>query len=119
MYDFNSYNGSIRYIECPSTVTYLGSSFHKNSFKSNSNSTVIIVIKATTPPLLNSHSMTSDYCHEKISKIYVPDDSVDAYKSSSGGWASSVIRNKIAPISQLETDNPTYWAVYQSGLSNS
>jgi hypothetical protein len=100
MYDFNSYNGSIRYIECPSTVTSLGYSFYKNSFKSNSNGTVIIVIKATTPPALNSNT-TYDYCYEKISKIYVPDDSVNAYKSSSGGWANSVFKNKITPISQL------------------
>jgi len=83
MEGFDSYNGSIRYIEFPSTVTSMGNAFNKETFFSNSISssttTVIIVIKAVTPPTASKYEAAYRTCYSKIKKIYVPDDSVSAY----------------------------------------
>ena len=57
------------------------------------NDNVTMIIHATTPPTVNS----SAFSRATFIAIYVPDDSVDAYKAATGWsqWAS-----KIRPISQ-------------------
>jgi hypothetical protein len=95
--------------------------FSPYSFKNEHSGDIICVMKPTDPPvddIWNSEISTSTI--QKYSKIYVPDGSYNTYINSDvKPWKNSDVKNKIAPISQLETDNPTYWAVYQSGLSNS
>jgi hypothetical protein len=113
-------NGTYRYIEIPSTVTEIRYMFNSSNFPNEQNGNIICVMKPTDPPVDTTGTSPSISTVLKYSKIYVPDGSYNTYINSDVvPWNKSAVKNKIAPISQLETDNPTYWAVYQSGLSNS
>ncbi len=123
--DFASTNNKLKYVEVPATVTNMEYFFHRSlntgdiTYPSN---TCICVIKAATPPALryyNNESWATDAGVTKFMGIYVPDSSLSAYQSATGAWQSTNIQGKLKPISQLQTDSPTYWSVYQSGLSNS
>jgi hypothetical protein len=57
-----------------------------------------LVIEATTPPTLSS-----SYASGLSATIYVPDESVDAYKSASG-WLGNA--NQIHPISEYQGNLP-------------
>ena len=58
-----------------------------------------VVIKATTPPTCGTNILN----YNRNPKIYVPDESVDAYKAATG---FSTYASKIYPITQFETDFP-------------
>jgi hypothetical protein len=61
-----------------------------------------VVLQSTTPPSLGSYVWNgTNNC-----LFYVPDSSVEAYKTASG-WSSYASR--IKPISELPTDNPTLY----------
>ncbi|MGN0967191.1 MAG: leucine-rich repeat protein [Candidatus Coprovivens sp.] len=66
-----------------------------------------LIMLADTPPTTSAGFGT------KATKIYVPDASVDVYKSATG-WVS--LADKIFPISQLETDNVELYAEIQNYL---
>ena len=68
------------------------------------------IIKATTPPSLNGSLFSST---NNTFVIYVPDESVDAYKSSTN-W--STYANRIKGVSELATDNPTLYAEIEEYL---
>ena len=75
----------------PSTVSNLRSD--ALATYGNNNSTVI-VCKAVTPP-----TKTNTSYYQNVGVVYVPDESVDAYKTAAGWsqWAS-----KIKPLSEYE-----------------
>ncbi len=56
-----------------------------------------VLIKATTPPSCGTNILR----YNRNPKIYVPDESVAAYKAASG---FSTYASKIYPITQFETD---------------
>ena len=123
--DFASTNNRLKYVEVPASVTNMEYFFHKSlttgdiTYPAN---TCICVVKATTPPALryyNNESYATGSGATKFMGIYVPDSSLSAYQSATGAWQNTNIQEKLKPISQLQTDSPTYWSVYQSGLSNS
>lgn len=120
MSEVSTNNGTYRYIEIPSTVTAIWYMFNSRVFKNEPSSSIIYVMKPTDPPVDTMGNVIDTSTVQKYSKIYVPDGSYNTYINSDVvPWNNSAVKNKIAPISQLETDNPTYWAVYQSGLYNS
>ena len=112
---FYTKNNSLTYIEIPSTVTNMGFFFHR-SLENSQDNLCTIVIKATTPPELNYYSSnSSQMVHtrgDKFAGIYVPDSSLTAYQNGANAWQHSSIQEKLKPISQLQTDNPTVWAKY-------
>lgn len=127
-----SKNKVLRYIELPSTVLDMKNFFHR-SVEDMSDNTLILVIKATTPPALGFYKtsgggVTYDQSGGSVggvregvgrfAGIYVPDASVNDYLAASGAWELSEVQAKVKPISQLQTDSPTWWAEYQAGLSN-
>lgn len=61
-----------------------------------------VVIAATTPPTLAGNNRADWY----NVKIYVPDESVEAYKETTG-WTS--LAKIIYPVSQLMTDNSIFY----------
>ena len=113
-------SGQFKYLEFPSTVTNGGRIFHR-SLESDSENSVIFVIKATTPPTISIYGNELNHTKngaKKFSGIYVPDAALTAYQSAGDVWAYQEIQDRLKPISQLQTDSPTYWQVYQSGLSS-
>lgn len=84
---------SMEYIEIPSTFTtfyaFSGSTYRHFY---NVPSTCPVIIKAANPP-----SATSDVFNHFSGKFYVPDDSVDTYKSANV-WSS--IASRILPLSE-------------------
>ena len=63
---------------------------------------LVVVIKAAAPPSMGANPFSST----GVSAIYVPDASVEAYKTATG-WGS--YESLIKPISKLATDNPTLY----------
>lgn len=107
-----SLGSSIRYCQFPSTLQ----TFHAgNLFRdSGNNINCAFVIQATTPPSISDYSSSNNsfgYGRPSLANWYVPDSVLQTYKTATG-W--SQFASKIYPISQLETDSPTYWAVYQA-----
>lgn len=72
-------------ITIPSTVTRLGSMFIRWGVPSKR----IVIMEGTTPPTLANNAFFD------VDKIYVPDDYVDTYKSSSG-WTTYA--SKVYPV---------------------
>lgn len=69
----------------------------------------VVVIKGVIPPSLSgAYAFSGSTC-----PIYVPDDSVEAYKAAQN-WNSYASR--IKGISELSTDNPTLYAEVQEYL---
>lgn len=68
---------SLQKIEIPASVENIGASAFSTTY-----SLAIITVLATTPPTLGSNAFYSD-----IQKIYVPAESVEAYKSATN-WAN-------------------------------
>lgn len=84
-------SSSLGYIELPSTIEYIDfGAFCDNGRLSDAT----VIIHALTPPTLDSYQ-TGDI-FPKNSKIYVPAESVNAYKSATGWW--DYYRNRIYPI---------------------
>lgn len=108
----------MKYIEFPSTVTQCGTLFHR-CFANDTENTKIFVLKATTPPTATIHENEISYSQIGASKflgIYVPDSALSAYQAAEGVWSLQYVQDRLKPISQLQTDSPTYWAVYQANL---
>ena len=86
-------SGAVRYNKLifPSTVTYIGN--RAGQYMSNYD----LVCKAVVPPtcMYSSFYMTAR-------AIYVPDESVEAYKTATPYW--SAVKNKIKPMSELPTN---------------
>ena len=61
----------------------------------------VVVVKSNTPPTLDDRAFENTNIEFKI---YVPDESVDAYIAN---W--STYSSRIKPISQLATDNPSLY----------
>lgn len=110
---FSTKNNSLTYIEIPSTVTNMGIFFHR-SLENSQDNLCTVVIKATTPPTLNYYATWAidSTRGDKFAGIYVPDASLTAYQNGANAWQHSSIQEKLKPISQLQTDNPTAWAKY-------
>ena len=78
----------LEYIEVPSTVTSIG-----NGFVTNCTALKAIVLRNPTPATLGS----SPFSSTNNCPIYVPDESVEAYKGATG-WVSYASR--IKPLSE-------------------
>lgn len=123
-----------KYVEVPSTVTDMRIFFHRSLEQYQQDNTAVCVVKATTPPTLGYYvaggSVTYDENTRYAAKddtgdgakrflgIYVPDSSLSAYLAAPGAWQHSEIQARLKPISQLQTDSPSNWAIYQAGLSS-
>ena len=104
---------SLQYIEYPTTITNMGNP--QNFGRDSGHDIPAMVIKAVTPPDWRGYNpnYTSQsgrgFGYDRFPiGIYVPDNSVAAYKSFvSGGtnkeqaWASDYIKDKIKPLSEL------------------
>lgn len=82
----------LEYCVLPASITKLV----QNVFRNCSN-LVTLVVKATTPPDCNGEGNNFWGC-DKLANIYVPDESVDAYKAASV-WSN--FASIIKPISEL------------------
>lgn len=81
------YNCPIEKIDLPTTITSIGHYvFYRSSLST-------LICRATTPPAMQSSALWES----KISHIYVPDASVDAYKVASG-WSDYA--SKIKTLSE-------------------
>lgn len=108
----------IRYIQFPETTTTING---WNSFRDINNRSALtptIVVQATTPPSTNRVPSIPDgfgygwgWGRPWLARWYVPDSALNTYKTHEQ-W--SPIADSIFPISQLETDSPTNWALYQA-----
>ena len=104
-------NSALEYLELPTTVTNMGHLFHR--IAEGTSPHPIIVIKAITPPTLSYYYNQADSTQQGISRVsavYVPDASLTAYQNAGGVWDDVV--GKLKPISDLQTDSPTYWNEY-------
>ena len=82
---------ALRELDLPSTITTLGNSVAAQPYEKWLER---IIIRAVTPPTITSSSLSStNNC-----PIYVPDDSVDAYKAASN-W--SALASRIKPLSEF------------------
>ena len=82
---------ALLYIELPSTLTTFGA-FSGSTYQHFNQVSGSIILKAVTPP-----SAVNGVFTNFSGKFYVPDDSVAAYKASTG-WSS--IAARIFPISE-------------------
>ena len=82
----------------PSTLTTMGTSAFYDC-----KSLEVVVVKAVIPPTLGYYTFSGT---NSTFIIYVPDESVTAYREASG-WVDYA--DRIKPISQLQTDNPTLY----------
>ena len=87
---------SLRFVKLPVTLLGIGD----QSF-AGCTALEYVISYAITPPTLNGSNVFA-YTNT-IFKIYVPDDSVSAYKSTNG-W--STYASRIYPLSQWSTDFP-------------
>lgn len=93
---FNNY--AFDYAILPSTITFIGN----RAFWDRPHD--YMIIRAVEPPLLNPRPNTTTYQNFSTSyifPIYVPDESVEAYKTATG-WA--VFANYIRPLSQFTSN---------------
>lgn len=107
----------IRYMQFPETTTAIQM---WDSFRDSPNDrlTPTIVVQATLPPdTYRKPSNTGGFgqgwgwARPGLARWYVPDSTLNAYKTHED-W--SLFADSIFPISQLETDSPTNWALYQA-----
>ena len=59
---------------------------------------ITLICRASTPPTLGGAIISKDWIKATIGEIYVPDDSVEAYKTATN-W--SAYANKILPLSHF------------------
>lgn len=82
----------------PETITSIG-----NWMLSGCTTMEVLICRALTPPTFDRNPF---YNSNSTFIIYVPDASVEAYKTASG-WSSYA--DRIKTISKLQTDNPTLY----------
>lgn len=107
---------STQYIEYPSTITDLGRfmiDFRRDSGVTNG--TGCIVVKAVNPPATSSETLNVSY-NRMPAHIYVPDNSVNAYKAASGQWTNSSIQALITPMSQMSASELAMGTVTQADM---
>ena len=103
-------NNNITFIGCiiPSSVTSVASrAFSGNSRYRSSTYMQWIVFMPTTPPSFAGNPFYIDYSN---SKIYVPDDSVAAYKAAKNLTSHA---SRVYPISEMATYHPDDWNTYK------
>lgn len=112
-YGFASYCTNLDYVILPEQLNYIG----KYAFKGDTNLRYI-KINAITPPTLGQTDNTNEEYpfYDTTCKFYVPDASVNDYKSASG-WSS--MSSRIFSINQFATDFPDDYAAEQATLQNS
>lgn len=84
------------HVNLPATLTYIG----EYSFYNCPNLTSVICLP-TTPPVLDGTNVFTNA--NALLKIYVPDDSVNAYKSATN-W--STYASRIYSMTQFDIDHP-------------
>lgn len=72
-----------------------------------------LICKNPTPPTLGSGAFTGSLIASGTGSIYVPDASVEAYKTATN-WSTHASR--IFPVSQLATDNPELYRIVEEYL---
>lgn len=92
---FNGCN-NLRHVEFPSTITKIGNrAFNVTNIE-------YFIFNSVDPPILDPRPNTTTYENFSVSNteqmIYVPDNSVDAYKTATG-W--STFASRIKPISEF------------------
>lgn len=103
------------YVEFPSTITNVANLFEdfRRDGRVNGNSGCI-VIKAVAPPSTNSTTLGS--YNKWPAHIYVPDNSVAAYKAASGHWADSTVNGLITAMSQMTAAERALGTVTQEDI---
>lgn len=91
--DFNQYALQLPVFDIPSSVTKIGQYVIGGNYDSNVKNVPIVICRATKPPTLGTVK-ANDGAHQAI---YVPDDSVEAYKTATNWNAFADI---ILPLSQ-------------------
>lgn len=86
----------------PSTLTSISSSIGKGP----AGTSYIVIFKATTVPTARTNVF---YMANSLAGFYVPDDSVEDYKTATNYTAGA---SKIKGFSQLAIDHPDYYAEY-------
>lgn len=108
----------VQYIQCPSTLTTLNL---VDMYRDAGNSTAACFIVIQSPTVVSSNRTVGNtegnaqgwgYGRPHLARFYVPDSLVNDYKASDQ-W-SPIATNSIFPISQLETDSPSNWVIYQA-----
>ena len=106
---------NITYMQFPSTTTIIN---FWDIYRDGNPVTAYCVVQATTPPnTFRSPNNTGgngrgwSWGRPERSRWYVPDSVVNVYKENEQ-W--SPIADYIFPISQLETDSPVNWQLYQT-----
>ena len=88
------YCEKLQVVDLPDTVTSIGKYAFSMDYD-NKSSLKTFICRAVEPPAIGSYMFNTYYSFS----IYVPDESVDAYKSADG-WSS--YSNRIKPLSNLE-----------------
>lgn len=118
---------NLKYVEYPTTIQEMGPF---TGIGQDGSSTYVIVIKAQTPPNAyyepnnNANNQGGWEWHKFPVAIYVPDDSVNAYKSvtplsptTTYGkeyiWCSQDIIDRIKPLSEMPTSLREYGTITQ------
>lgn len=125
-------NTNLSYVEFPSTITDMGSIFH---LCRDGRSLSALVIKAVTPPTWtyrpnDNTGSTGGFGYAKLpTAIYVPDNSVNAYKNvtplSIGtgtnevqyAWCTQTIIDKIKPMSEMSQGDLDMGTVTQEDIN--
>ena len=72
------FNATIDTIDIPASITYLaGTCFHSSKTKN-------IIFRSKTPPKLYGYQEFGGKIH--MGKIYIPDDSIELYRTKWGSW---------------------------------
>lgn len=106
---------NITYMQFPSTTTKIN---FWDIYRDSNPVTAFCVVQATTPPNTGRDSNDTagagigwGWGRPQLSRWYVPDSVVNVYKENEQ-W--SPLADYIFPISQLETDSPVNWQLYQT-----
>lgn len=92
----------------PKNVTSVGNrAFSGNANHRDATRMQWVAFLPITPPTFGGNPFYVDYLN---SKVYVPDASVNAYKTANNFTANA---NRVYPISQMATDYPTDWEKYK------
>ena len=104
------YNANMTFIGCivPSSVTSVASRAFSGNVRYRSTTYMQwVVFMPTTPPSFAGNPFYIDYSN---CKIYVPDDSVAAYKAAKNLTSHA---SRVYPISEMATYHPDDWNTYK------
>lgn len=107
---------SINYVEYPTTIEDIGflGNFRRDGGPFGAfNNSGCIVIKAVVPPatstINNNYGIWPGH-------IYVPDNSLEAYKNAEGGWQYSAINSRLAPMREMTSTEIAMGTVTQEDI---